>query len=112
MTRRKWLALTCVVLLALGSVSLILGVAASAAKSTARLAQGTIEGVVVDEWGESVAAATVRIQATTNSVLSGSDGAFSLSGLSEGISVTVSAWKDHYYCAKVEGWRRLPAGSS
>jgi hypothetical protein len=103
MTRRKWLTLTCVVLLALGSVSLILGVAASAARSTNRPAQGPIEGVVVDEWGEPVVAATVRIQATTNSVLSGSDGAFSLSGLAEGISVTVSAWKDQYYCAKVEG---------
>ena len=64
-------------------------------------AQDTVSGTVVDENGSPLPGATVRIQATTNNTLSGADGAFTLGGLAEGVTVTVSAWKDSYYCAKV-----------
>ncbi|GAG36208.1 unnamed protein product, partial [marine sediment metagenome] len=63
---------------------------------------GTVGGVVVDADGP-VEGATVRIQATTNATTSAADGTFTLGGLTEGITVTVSAWKHTYYCAKVEG---------
>jgi hypothetical protein len=62
---------------------------------------GTVSGVVLDEDGP-VEGATVRVQATENSTVTAADGTFTLSGLSEGISVTISGWKDTYYCAKVE----------
>jgi hypothetical protein len=63
----------------------------------------TVSGSVVDEQGNPVAGATVRIQATNNATLSTSEGTFALGGLTEGVTVTVSAWKHTYYCAKVEG---------
>jgi hypothetical protein len=61
-----------------------------------------IHGVVVDAAGP-VEGATVRIQATSNATHSGPGGAFALAGLVEGAPVTVSAWKEGAYCAKVEG---------
>ncbi len=61
-----------------------------------------VSGVVRDEDGP-VDGATVRVQATTNETLTDEEGRFTLTGLSEGIAVTVSAWKHTYYCAKVEG---------
>ncbi|NIN67962.1 MAG: hypothetical protein GTO63_25300 [Anaerolineae bacterium] len=61
----------------------------------------TVSGVVLDQDGP-VEGATVRAQATNNKTMTAADGSFALSGLSEGISVTISAWKDTYYCAKVE----------
>jgi hypothetical protein len=64
-----------------------------------------ISGVVIDEIGP-VASATVRIQATTNATLTDSNGRFLLTGISVGESVTVSAWKDGYYCAKVDNRSR------
>jgi hypothetical protein len=65
-------------------------------------ATATISGLVVDVNGP-VAGATVRIQATTHATTTAADGTFTLSGLAEGIPVTVSAWKHTYYCAKIEG---------
>jgi hypothetical protein len=62
----------------------------------------SIQGRVLDAQGP-VLGATVRIQATENATLSEMDGQFSLSGLAARKAVTVSAWKDGYYCAKVEG---------
>jgi len=62
----------------------------------------TVSGVVLDEAGP-VAGATVRVQATQNATTSSTDGTFSLGGLTEGVTVTISAWKDTYYCAKIEG---------
>ncbi len=56
---------------------------------------------MLDDEGP-VAGATVRVQATGNSTLTAADGTFTLAGLSEGDAFTVSAWKDTYYCAKVE----------
>jgi mono/diheme cytochrome c family protein len=61
----------------------------------------TIAGSVSDESG-AVAEATVRIQATQNSTLTDAEGHFILSGLTPGEKVTVSAWKEGYYCALVQ----------
>ena len=62
----------------------------------------TVSGVVRDEDGP-VSGATVRVQATTNQTLTDDEGHFTLTGLSEGDAVTITAWKHTYYCAKVEG---------
>jgi hypothetical protein len=62
----------------------------------------TVSGVVLDATGP-VAGATVRVQGRTASTLTNGDGRFELSELAEGAPVTVSAWKDGYYCAKVDG---------
>jgi hypothetical protein len=70
--------------------------------TTIPLAADTITGFVYDADGP-VAGATVRLQATSNATLTDGGGRFTLTGLSEGITVTVSAWKQTYYCAKVEG---------
>jgi hypothetical protein len=62
---------------------------------------GTISGDVRDKTGP-VASATVSIQATNNETVTDAEGHFTLTGLNDGIAVTVSAWKHTYYCAKVE----------
>ena len=62
----------------------------------------TVSGLVLDEAGP-VPGATVRVQATNNATTSAADGTFSLAGLTQGVTVTISAWKDTYYCAKIEG---------
>jgi len=61
-----------------------------------------ISGMVLDAQGQPIPGATVRIQVTTNQTLTDDEGRFSLTGLEEGIPVTVSAWADGYYCAKAE----------
>lgn len=61
-----------------------------------------IRGVVLDERDLPVSAATVRIQTTSNQTQSDEQGHFMLADLEEGKAVTVSAWKDDYYCAKIE----------
>jgi hypothetical protein len=63
---------------------------------------GTITGTVQDADGP-LAGATVRVQATTKATASSVDGRFTLTGLKMGAPLTVSAWKQGYYCAKVEG---------
>jgi hypothetical protein len=60
-----------------------------------------VSGVVRDGDGP-VVGATVRVQATTNATLTDDEGRFTLTGLSEGVAVTISAWKHTYYCAKIE----------
>jgi hypothetical protein len=60
-----------------------------------------VTGTVRDEAGP-VAGATVRIQATTGETRTDGAGRFSLGGLTSGATVTVSAWKHGYYCAKVD----------
>jgi hypothetical protein len=57
---------------------------------------------VLDKDGQPVAGATVRIQATQHATLSDAQGGFILYGLQPGQPVTISAWKDLYYCAKQE----------
>ncbi len=61
-----------------------------------------VSGVVRDGNGP-LAGAMVRIQATTNQTLTDAAGRFVLTGLRAGVPVTVSAWKDGYYCANVAG---------
>ncbi|MBI5954884.1 MAG: carboxypeptidase-like regulatory domain-containing protein [Chloroflexi bacterium] len=65
-------------------------------------AEDSISGTVVDTDGEPVPGATVRIQATTNVAQTDANGKFTLNDLDTGIPVTVSAWKQDYYCAKTE----------
>jgi hypothetical protein len=60
----------------------------------------TVEGVVVDADGP-VAGAVVRQQTTANRTTSGADGSFTLGGLPEGVTVTVTAWDEGYYPAGV-----------
>ena len=50
-----------------------------------------------------VAGATVRVQASDIETLTDDAGRFTLTGLAEGVPITISAWKALYYCAKVEG---------
>mgnify|MGYP001183347563 CR=1 FL=1 len=64
--------------------------------------QAQVSGTVIDEE-RPVSGATVRIQATTNATTSDQHGRFTLSGLTTGVPVTVSAWKAGYYCSKMEG---------
>jgi hypothetical protein len=64
--------------------------------------RASIAGIVLDEAGP-VAGATVRVQGKTNESVTDDEGRFMLTNLAEGIPITVSAWKDLYYCAKVEG---------
>lgn len=61
-----------------------------------------VYGMVIDQEGNPVQGATVRIQASVLSTLSDTKGLFVLSGLEVGKKVTVSGWKEGYYCAKQE----------
>lgn len=65
----------------------------------AQPSSGTIAGRVVDQDGIPVIGAQVNIQATTNTTITDAEGRFTLSGLENGMPLTVSAWKDKYYCA-------------
>lgn len=59
----------------------------------------TVSGTVVDTSGQPLAGATVRVQGTENETLTDAQGRFTLAGLELGTVVTVSAWKETYYCA-------------
>lgn len=61
-----------------------------------------ISGHVVDSQGNPIAGATVRWQATLNVTQTDDRGRFVLTGLPPGELITVSAWKDLYYCDKAE----------
>jgi nitrate/TMAO reductase-like tetraheme cytochrome c subunit len=65
-------------------------------------AQGTVSGVVMELDGGPVAGAVVRQQATTNSTTSTADGSFTLGGLTEGITVTITAWHEGYLVGGAE----------
>jgi hypothetical protein len=81
------------------------GAAPTASRVTAAPAPprgASIEGTVVDAQGAPLAGATVRIQATTRQTITDQAGHFVLDGLPNDRAVTVSAWKDAYYCDKVE----------
>ena len=69
-----------------------------------------IRGVVLGPDGAPLSQATVRIQATLNQAVTDSRGRFALTGLEAGLPVTVSAWKQGYYCATVEQVKP-PAGA-
>jgi len=61
-----------------------------------------VTGTVLGPDGAPLSQATVRIQATTNQTVTDDAGRFVLSSLEAGQPVTVSAWKDGYYCASHE----------
>ena len=62
-----------------------------------------VSGVVLDKaTAQPVAGATVRQQTTANATTSGPDGTFTLGGLTEGVSVTITAWHEGYHPAGVE----------
>jgi mono/diheme cytochrome c family protein len=81
--------------------SLALTTTAALATATAR-SGAAISGSVLGSDGAPLAQATVRIQATTNQTVTDDEGRFVLTGLEAGLPVTVSAWKDGYYCASNE----------
>ncbi len=58
-----------------------------------------IGGTVLVADGTPLARAAVRIQGTQNEARTDANGTFRLSGLEEGLAVTISAWADGYYCA-------------
>jgi hypothetical protein len=62
----------------------------------------SLTGTVLDPWGAPLSGATVRIQATANQTLTDDEGRFVLVDLERDKTVTVSAWKEGYYCAKIE----------
>ncbi len=62
-----------------------------------------VSGVVLDkQTAQPVEGATVRQQTTANATTSGPGGAFTLGGLTEAISVTITAWDEGYYPGGVE----------
>jgi hypothetical protein len=61
-----------------------------------------ISGIVVDQDGNPVDGAVVRIQASSTLTLTDQQGHYTLGGLATNQALTVSAWKDQYYCAKQE----------
>jgi hypothetical protein len=62
----------------------------------------SVSGVVVNLEGERVTDAVVRQQATANMTYSTVDGSFTLGDLSEGITVTLTAWDEGYYPGGIE----------
>ena len=69
---------------------------------TPRIIAWDISGVVVDQDNHPLEGALVRIQATTQSTTTDLQGRFRLGSIEKGKIVTLSAWKDAYYCAKQE----------
>jgi hypothetical protein len=62
-----------------------------------------ITGIVVDPSGP-VSGATVRVQATANATLSGTDGRFTLTGLTPNKKVVLTAWASGYYIGGGESY--------
>jgi hypothetical protein len=101
--KRYWLGLGMIVLPGLIGLGIVLSAQLGSRSDIVHAdPAGVLRGVVVDATGP-VAGATVRIQATADFTHTGLDGTFVLGNLAEGVPVTVSAWADGYYCAKVEG---------
>lgn len=61
-----------------------------------------VEGVVVNLAGEWVAGAVVRQQTTDNVTTSAAGGTFTLGGLPERVTVTITAWDEGYYPGGVD----------
>ncbi len=70
--------------------------------SEAGAPDAAVSGTVSDAAGP-VAGVTVHIQGRTASTLTDDEGRFELPGLAKGAPVTVSAWKEDYYCVKADG---------
>ena len=71
------------------------------AEAAATQGAGTVSGAVVDADGP-VAGAVVRQQTTANHATSAIDGSFTLTGLPEGVTVTVTAWAESYWPSGVD----------
>jgi hypothetical protein len=78
---------------------------ALAVLTTCQGGNGAVKGRVVDESGQPVVGASVIIQGTANKTLTDITGTFFLEGLPADRAVTVSAWSEGYYCAKLESVR-------
>ena len=89
------------ILLVVVSLALGLGACLWLAQRAATEGMASVGGVVIDADGP-VAGATVRQQTTTISTTSLEDGTFTLDGLTEGITVTVTAWGVGYYPGGVQ----------
>lgn len=63
-----------------------------------------VEGVVLNEGGQPVAGATVRIRTTVYATQTDSNGRFTLAGFSPAFKVRVTAWADGYYVAGRAVW--------
>lgn len=63
--------------------------------------QGELHGLVLTAEGP-VAGASVRVRATSNSTLTAADGSFSISGLTTGITIPVTAWSPGYYITETQ----------
>jgi len=94
MKTHRWLLIVGALVLSVTALGLLQG-GVSADPS------GVVTGTVVDAHGP-VAGAVVRQQTTSNSTTSAADGSFTLAGLPEGVTVTVTAWDEGCYPAGVE----------
>jgi hypothetical protein len=85
-----------------GALVWLLVVSLSTMQGTA-IADGgaVVQGIVVDVDGP-VAGAVVRQRTTLTSTISEADGTFTLAGVTEGVSVTITAWDEGYYPGGVE----------
>ena len=66
----------------------------------------TVSGIVIDADGP-VDGATVRVRATDNKTTTAADGSFTLSGLTAGVPVSVTAWVEGYFV----GWTSAAPGT-
>jgi mono/diheme cytochrome c family protein len=89
-------------LLPIGLVLLVLG-ALTVRGGKVEAADGVITGVVRDASGP-VSGATVRVQTTTTATVTDSDGCFTLSGLTAGEPVTLTAWSPGYFIVGGEAY--------
>ena len=102
MKAQRWQPLLVTLVLVITGLWLLLtSVSAVPSGTVSGLVLSTVEGVVVDADGP-VAGAVVRQQTTTTSTISAADGTFTLGGLPEGITVTVTAWHEGYHPGGVE----------
>ena len=67
-----------------------------------------VRGVVIAEEGGPMSGATVRVKATDREATTDSQGRFTLSGLTPGAAVFVTAWKSGYY---INGVKDVPPGA-
>lgn len=66
----------------------------------------TVSGIVIDADGP-VAGAAVRVRATDNKTTTATDGSFTLSGLTTGVPVSITAWTEGYFV----GWTSVAPGT-
>lgn len=92
---RSCAILTPAVVLAGGFILLASGNTAIAALPAG---SGVVSGIVVSEDGLPLAGVNVRPQGASTATVTDGSGAFAVGGLPWGSNVTISAWKEGYYC--------------